>query len=205
MASASSSKCSWGSSAWGMHHSSVPAAFMMCSLACCRYRIINQLVDFRYEPARVAEVKRRFLRLDQCIPLDGFLTGWFLGAPVESIRRGNVEDFVAYGFYSRYMHQLPPHVSTPHTLAHASVSCRRRAQSGRTGRSAAAKLTRGQGFTGGAYSPWLCMTQPGAIRALVRNSAEILPTLQPVYGRQAIGALASWIARAVVGSMMSVC
>ena len=80
----------------------------------CRYRTINQLVDFRYEPARVAEVKRRFLRLDQCIPLDGFLTGWFLGAPVESIRRGNVEDFVAYGFYSRYMHQLPPHVSTPH-------------------------------------------------------------------------------------------
>lgn len=81
-----------------------------------RYRIINRLVDFRYEPARVAEVKRRFLRLDQCIPLDGFLTGWFLGAPVESIRRGNVEDFVAYGFYSRYMHQLPPHVSSPHAL-----------------------------------------------------------------------------------------
>jgi len=79
----------------------------------CRYRIINQLVDFRYEPARVAEVKRRFLRLDQCIPLDGFLTGWFLGAPIESIRRGNVEDFVAYGFYSRYMHELPANVSVP--------------------------------------------------------------------------------------------
>ena len=76
-----------------------------------RYRIINQLVDFRYEPARVAEVKRRFLRLDKCIPLEGFLTGWFLGSPVEAIRRGNVEDFVAYGFYSRYMHELPPNVS----------------------------------------------------------------------------------------------
>ena len=83
-----------------------------CILVAFRYRIINQLVDFRYEAARVAEVKRRFLRLDQCIPLDGFLTGWFLGAPIESILRGNVEDFVAYGFYSRYMHQLPPHVST---------------------------------------------------------------------------------------------
>ena len=80
------------------------------SMSACRYRIINQLVDFRYEAARVAEVKRRFLRLDQCIPLEGFLTGWFLGAPIESICRGNVEDFVAYGFYSRYMHELPPHV-----------------------------------------------------------------------------------------------
>ncbi len=89
-----------------------PNCCLTCILVPCRYRIINQLVDFRYEAARVAEVKRRFLRLDQCIPLDGFLTGWFLGAPVESIRRGNVEDFVAYGFYSRYMHQLPPHVST---------------------------------------------------------------------------------------------
>ena len=58
----------------------------------------------------MAEVKRRFLRLNQCIPLEGFLTGWFLGAPAESICRGNVEDFVAYGFYSRYMHELPPHV-----------------------------------------------------------------------------------------------
>ena len=77
-----------------------------------RYRIINQLVDFRYEPARVAEVKRRFLRLDKCIPLEGFLTGWFLGSPIEAIRRGNVEDFVAYGFYSRYMHELPPNVSS---------------------------------------------------------------------------------------------
>ena len=80
------------------------------------YRIINGLVDFRYEAARVAEVKRRFLRLNRCIPLEGFLTGWFLGAPVESIRRGNVEDFVAYGFYSRYMHELPPHVSTRNRL-----------------------------------------------------------------------------------------
>ena len=68
-------------------------------------------MDFRYEPARVAEVKRRFLRLDKCIPLEGFLTGWFLGSPIEAIRRGNVEDFVAYGFYSRYMHELPPNVS----------------------------------------------------------------------------------------------
>ena len=59
----------------------------------------------------MAEVKRRFLRLDKCIPLEGFLTGWFLGSPIETIQRGNVEDFVAYGFYSRYMHELPPNVS----------------------------------------------------------------------------------------------
>ena len=109
----SRSRCCSQASPGRAYSTPLSSCFIPCILVHCRYRIINQLVDFRYEPARVAEVKRRFLRLDKCIPLDGFLTGWFLGAPVETIRRGNVEDFVAYGFYSRYMHQLPPHVSTP--------------------------------------------------------------------------------------------
>lgn len=60
--------------------------------------------------ARVAEVKRRFLSLSGCISIEKFLSGWFHGAPYEAIRRGNVEDFVAYGFYCRTVQNLPPQV-----------------------------------------------------------------------------------------------
>ena len=35
------------------------------------------------------------------------MSGWFHGAPPESIRRGNVEDFVAYGFYTATKAELP--------------------------------------------------------------------------------------------------
>lgn len=30
-----------------------------------------------------------------------YLTGWFQGAPFESIKRGNIEEFVIYGFWYR--------------------------------------------------------------------------------------------------------
>ncbi|CAL8465236.1 g4771 [Coccomyxa elongata] len=73
-----------------------------------RYTIINQRVETRFEAHRVAEVKRRFLQLNGCMCIEEFLRGWFHGVPYESIRRGNVEDFVAYGFYCRTMDTLPP-------------------------------------------------------------------------------------------------
>ncbi|EIE23278.1 hypothetical protein COCSUDRAFT_47573 [Coccomyxa subellipsoidea C-169] len=73
-----------------------------------RYHIINQRVETRYEAHRVAEVKRRFLQLNGCMCIEQFLSGWFHGAPYACIRRGNVEDFVAYGFYNRTMDTLPP-------------------------------------------------------------------------------------------------
>lgn len=75
-----------------------------------RYTIINQRVETRFEAHRVAEVKRRFLQLNGCMCIEEFLQGWFHGVPYESIRRGNVEDFVAYGFYCRTMDTLPPRV-----------------------------------------------------------------------------------------------
>ncbi len=81
-----------------------------------RYTIINQRVETRFEAHRVAEVKRRFLQLNGCMCIEEFLRGWFHGVPYESIGRGNVEDFVAYGFYCRTMDTLPPRVcaSAPH-------------------------------------------------------------------------------------------
>ena len=42
--------------------------------------------------------------------LQEFLSGWFLGAPFESIRRGNVLAFAAYAFYGRSLQQLPVQV-----------------------------------------------------------------------------------------------
>jgi len=59
---------------------------------------------------RAAAVKRRFLDLHRVMSIRDFLSGWFRGAPYEAVRRGNVEDFVAYGFYTRSMSQLPDNV-----------------------------------------------------------------------------------------------
>jgi hypothetical protein len=72
--------------------------------------VINGLVETQYSVERVAEVKRRFLGLSDCISIEAFFSGWFHGVPFESVRRGNVEDFVAYGFYCRTMQGLPPQV-----------------------------------------------------------------------------------------------
>lgn len=50
---------------------------------------------------RVQEVKQRFLQLHDVLSIQDFICGWFHGAPYDQIRRGNVLDFVAYGFYSK--------------------------------------------------------------------------------------------------------
>lgn len=92
------------------------------SLLACRYHIINRRVENRYEAHRVAEVKRRFLQLNRCMCIEDFLRGWFHGAPYETIRRGNVEDFVAYGFYCRTMDTLPPRVHS-HTPSTCTCDC----------------------------------------------------------------------------------
>ena len=75
-----------------------------------RYGVINQLVETEYDVERVAEVKRRFLQLKGCMSIEDFFSGWFHGAPAETIKRGNVEDFVAYGFYFRTLEGLPSEV-----------------------------------------------------------------------------------------------
>ena len=49
----------------------------------------------------------RFINtLPSIFELEEFLSGWFLGAPPSSIRRDNLIEFVAYGFYSRRVEDL---------------------------------------------------------------------------------------------------
>ncbi len=86
-----------------------------------RYGVLNQLVETEYDVERVAEVKRRFLKLKGCMSIEEFFSGWFYGVPAKEVRRGNVEDFVAYGFYFRRLEALPPQV--PLHLHLCKVSC----------------------------------------------------------------------------------
>ena len=75
----------------------------------CRYALVNRVVEVPLDVKRITMLKQRFLSLASFMPTD-FLTGWFMGAPLESIRRRNVEDFIAYGFYCRTYGELPPKV-----------------------------------------------------------------------------------------------
>lgn len=54
---------------------------------------------------------RRLLEMEQPWTLQDFFSGWFRGAPHESIRRGNVLEFTAYGFYAAKFDDLPTDVS----------------------------------------------------------------------------------------------
>lgn len=108
----------------------------------CRYSICNQPVEPQDpSPGHVRKVQARFLELHKVLDikvraqllcftttmvmpgwpcmlrkdtvLQEFLSGWFLGAPFESIRRGNVLAFAAYAFYGRSLQQLPLQVGPP--------------------------------------------------------------------------------------------
>ena len=52
--------------------------------------------------------QQRLLSLSDIISLDDFLSGWFRGAPRKAILRGNVEDFIAYGFHAQRLEDLSP-------------------------------------------------------------------------------------------------
>ena len=78
--------------------------------ACNRYSIVNSRWTEDIDVDRVQQVKERFLELPGVLSIQDFLSGWFHGAPFESIRRGNVLDFVAYGFYSQNFADLTPRV-----------------------------------------------------------------------------------------------
>ena len=71
-----------------------------------RYHIVNNRWEEQIDVARVQEVKDRFLQLPGVLDIEEFLSGWFHGAPFESIQRDNVMDFVAYGFYSQNVKDL---------------------------------------------------------------------------------------------------
>ena len=58
-------------------------------------------------PEDIPQLQERLLGLaDAGLTADEYFCGWFRGAPPEAIRRGNVEDFVAYGFHCRPLRDL---------------------------------------------------------------------------------------------------
>lgn len=97
-------------------------SYINMPLRCCRYGVINQLVETEYDVEKVAEVKRRFLQLKGCMSIEDFFSGWFHGVPAEEVRRGNVEDFVAYGFYFRTLDGLPPQVLSSYQMPGDDIS-----------------------------------------------------------------------------------
>lgn len=78
-----------------------------------RYTIVNREWVDEVDVDRVQEVKKRFLRLHGVLSIQDFICGWFHGAPYDQIHRGNVLDFVAYGFYSKQPRDLSPKVGAP--------------------------------------------------------------------------------------------
>lgn len=77
-----------------------------------RYTIVNKEWVEEVDVDRVQEVKERFLQLHGVLSIQDFICGWFHGAPYDQIRRGNVLDFVAYGFYSKQPKDLTLKVGT---------------------------------------------------------------------------------------------
>lgn len=72
----------------------------------CRYEKLNAPIQTNFTLAYVKAVQDRFLSLSGVIEIQDFLRGWFNGADPTTIREGNLEDFVAYGFYTRTMEAL---------------------------------------------------------------------------------------------------
>lgn len=80
-----------------------------------------------------AVVEDRLLDLGTIFGFEDFLCGWFRGAPFEKIKRGNLLDFIAYGFYCKRVEDLTPEVwknmllaldiSIQHTLLYSLWRC----------------------------------------------------------------------------------
>lgn len=68
---------------------------------------MNERLDYYLDYKLVHRALERFLTLSDVMSIQQFLSGWFHNVPYELVKRGNVEDFVAYGFYCRTMDQLP--------------------------------------------------------------------------------------------------
>lgn len=71
-----------------------------------RLRHVSKLWEIVPDSSRLPIHFERFLQLRDVFCIREFLSGWFMGAPVETILRGNAEEFVAYGFHCRLLHQL---------------------------------------------------------------------------------------------------
>ncbi|KAK9841742.1 hypothetical protein WJX81_000194 [Elliptochloris bilobata] len=75
-----------------------------------RYHVLNAepAEGAAVDAAHITELQERLLELKGVMSVKQFFSGWFLGAPFESLKRGNIEDFIAYGFYCKRPDELAP-------------------------------------------------------------------------------------------------
>ncbi|KAL4459101.1 hypothetical protein ABPG75_013966 [Micractinium tetrahymenae] len=71
-----------------------------------RFRSLSRLPTAGPDSALLKQHFERFLELRDVFCIREFLSGWFMGASADAIPRGNVEEFVAYGFHCRLLGQL---------------------------------------------------------------------------------------------------
>lgn len=55
---------------------------------------------------RMQQAMEQFSSLTDIINIKEFLEGWFLGSKISDIHEGNMEEFIAYGFYSKKADEL---------------------------------------------------------------------------------------------------
>ena len=82
-----------------------------------RYQAVNALVPVPLDKPAIMTARERFLKLESVFTLEQFLCGWFFGAPFSSIKRGNVEELIAYGFYTTRLQELSEEVRAAVRLA----------------------------------------------------------------------------------------
>lgn len=76
----------------------------------CRYGTVNCQVEVPIVVEELRKVKDRFLTLSAFMSLEDFASGWFLGATLDEVKRGNAEAFVAYSMYCRRKEDLSEEV-----------------------------------------------------------------------------------------------
>ena len=79
---------------------------------------MNALVPVPLDKPAIMRARERFLKLESVFTLEQFLCGWFFGAPFSSIKRGNVEELIAYGFYTTRLQELSEEVRAAAQIAH---------------------------------------------------------------------------------------
>ena len=73
----------------------------------------------RLHAAITQEAQNRFLALRDVMCIRDFISGWFHGAPFESVHATDAAAFVAYGFLNSRLEDLSPQASTPRSHAWA--------------------------------------------------------------------------------------
>mmetsp|Transcript_52378 Transcript_52378/g.71508 ORF Transcript_52378/g.71508 Transcript_52378/m.71508 type:complete len:494 (-) Transcript_52378:183-1664(-) len=72
-------------------------------------RTLDQLSTpppYREDPERLVEKILRIVGMLRSFTVTDFLRGWFLGAPLSNIRKGNVEEFLAWAMFAKEKNSL---------------------------------------------------------------------------------------------------